>query len=65
VEINVKEQVQNLTKTPIIQQVRRQEQRPALHGWVYDLRTGYLKEVVICLRGTKIVDIQEFELDRG
>jgi carbonic anhydrase len=48
VDINVKEQVQNLTKTPIIQQVRRQEQRPTLHGWVYDLRTLFelkLKEV--------------------
>lgn len=42
-EINVTEQVQNLAKTSIIQRAWRTEQPPMLHGWVYDLRTGYLE----------------------
>ena len=40
VEINVKEQVFNLAKTAIIQKAWSSEQRPDLHGWVYDLHDG-------------------------
>jgi len=61
VEINVTEQVQNLAKTSIIQRAWKQEQRPALHGWVYDLRTGYLKEFAEMPPGARVDDIYRFE----
>jgi carbonic anhydrase len=61
VEINVTEQVQNLAKTSIVQRAWCREQRPTLHGWVYDLRTGYLKEFAEMPPGTKIDDIYRFE----
>jgi carbonic anhydrase len=61
VEINVTEQVQNLAKTSIVQRAWHTEQRPTLHGWVYDLRTGYLKELAKMPPGAKIDDIYRFD----
>jgi carbonic anhydrase len=46
VEINVAAQIRNLANTEIIRRAWEHEERPILHGWVYDLRTGYLKELV-------------------
>jgi carbonic anhydrase len=45
VEINVVEQVDHLAKTSLIQRAWRREGRPWLHGWVYEMRTGRLKEL--------------------
>jgi len=45
-ELNVIEQVDHLTKTSLIQRAWKTEGRPWLHGWVYDMRTGRLKELV-------------------
>lgn len=61
VEINVAEQVHNLAKTTIVQRAWHCEQRPTLHGWVYDLRTGYLKELAEMPPGAKIEDIYRFD----
>jgi carbonic anhydrase len=61
VEFNVTEQVQNLAKTSIVQRAWKTERRPVLHGWVYDLRTGYLKELAEMPPGAKIDDIYRFE----
>ncbi|MEO5647227.1 MAG: carbonate dehydratase [Chitinophagaceae bacterium] len=44
-ELNVKEQVFNLTKTSIIQKAWKYEQQPHLHGWVYGLEDGILRTV--------------------
>jgi carbonic anhydrase len=46
VELNVMEQVEHLAKTSVIQRVWKHEGRPWLHGWVYDMATGRLKELV-------------------
>jgi carbonic anhydrase len=32
--------------TSVIQRAWKKEQRPWLHGWVYDMRTGRLEELV-------------------
>jgi len=45
VELNVQEQVMNLAKTSIIQAAWHREQRPLLHGWVYGLKDGILKQL--------------------
>ena len=63
VELNVTEQVQNLAKTSIVQRAWHREQRPVLHGWVYDLRTGLLKELAMMPPGSKIDDIYTFQWD--
>jgi carbonic anhydrase len=45
VELNVQEQVINLAKTSIIQKCWQNEQRPFIHGWVYDLHDGIIKTI--------------------
>ena len=45
VELNVIEQVRNLAKTSIIQNAMRGENPPRLHGLVYDIADGLLKDL--------------------
>lgn len=45
VEISVKRQVRNVAATDTIQKAWNAGQGPEIHGWVYDLRSGYLKEL--------------------
>jgi carbonic anhydrase len=65
VEINVSEQVQNLAQTSIIQRSWHKEGGPTLHGWVYDMNSGRLKEVALMQSGAKIDDIYRFEFGEG
>lgn len=46
VELNIIEQVHNLAHTSIIQTAWKQERRPTLHGWVYGLKDGLIKELI-------------------
>ena len=43
VELNVIEQVYNLGKTSIVQQAWKNTAKPYIHGWVFDLHTGYIR----------------------
>ncbi|MBO2008861.1 carbonic anhydrase [Hymenobacter negativus] len=45
VELNVIEQVRNLAKTNIIQNAMRGDKPPRLHGLVYDIADGVLKDL--------------------
>lgn len=45
VELNVLEQVRRLSFTSIIQKAWAKNKLPHLHGWVYDLNSGRLKEI--------------------
>jgi carbonic anhydrase len=47
VELNVREQVFNLYKTSIIQESWATERRPSIHGWVFDIATGMVKDLNI------------------
>jgi len=46
IELNVVEQVDHLSKTSVVQNAWKREGRPWLHGWVYDMRAGLLRELV-------------------
>ena len=46
VELNVAEQIQNLAKTTIVQKAWQKRQFPHLHGWVFDIHHGHIKEVL-------------------
>jgi len=61
VELNVIEQVHNLTHTSIIQEAWAGRQRPYIHGWVYDLGTGTLKELVTITPDTKLDSAYTYE----
>jgi carbonic anhydrase len=43
VELNVIEQVYNLGKTHTVQAAWARRQRPFIHGWVFDLRSGLIR----------------------
>jgi carbonic anhydrase len=52
VELNVSEQVYNLCKTTIIQNAWKEREDLEVHGWVIDIRTGYVKDLEISCRNT-------------
>lgn len=43
VELSVIEQVYNLGKTNIVQNAWAKRKQPFIHGWVYDIRSGFIK----------------------
>lgn len=48
-ELNVIEQVFDLSKTSIIQNAWRSRQLPMVHGWIYDLKTGIIQDLDVSL----------------
>jgi carbonic anhydrase len=46
VELNVIEQVRNLSHTAIIQRAWKNFQQPYVHGWIYDINTGLIKQLI-------------------
>ncbi|MBE0660732.1 MAG: carbonate dehydratase [Bryobacteraceae bacterium] len=61
VELNTIEQVQNLAQTSIVQRAWRTMNQPTIHGWIYDLHTGELKELAQMAPGTKLDDVYMFD----
>ncbi len=53
VELNIIEQVFDLSKTSIIQNAWRQRNEPKVHGWVYDIRTGIINDLKVSLHSSK------------
>ena len=45
VEIHTEQQVKNLYKNPIIQSAISKFGFPKIHGWVYDIKSGYIKDL--------------------
>lgn len=45
VELNVMEGVHDLFATSILQQAWQRRGGPTVHGWVYDIRNGYIKDL--------------------
>lgn len=52
VELNVIEQVQDLGKTSIVQNAWKREQPLHIHGWVYDVKDGIIKDLGVNFKGT-------------
>lgn len=61
VELNVIEQIFNLSKTSIIQEAWKKHQRPQLHGWVYGLNNGIIKPICEMDHDSKLDKIYEFD----
>ncbi|HET7818591.1 MAG TPA: carbonic anhydrase [Bacteroidia bacterium] len=61
-ELNVIEQVYNLCKTSIIQSAWQNHKRPHVHGWVYDVGNGIIKDLNITVRDqSEMHDIYKFD----
>ncbi|MFT4095046.1 MAG: carbonic anhydrase [Niabella sp.] len=56
VELNVKEQAEKLSKTSIIQKAWNERQGPEIHGWVYGLEDGLIREIVTIKPDIKNID---------
>jgi len=52
VELNVTVQLRNVARTAVVRKAWAEGRRPHLHGWVYDLRIGKLKELETLQAGT-------------
>jgi carbonic anhydrase len=63
VELNVVEQVDHLAKTSVVQRAWKLEGRPWLHGWVYDMEAGRLKELVVRTAGDLPHLASRYDLD--
>lgn len=50
-ELNVIEQVTNVCNTTIVQQAWKSGQTLAVHGWIYGIKDGILKDLDICITG--------------
>ena len=53
VELNVIEQVFDLSKTSIIQNAWKQRNEPKVHGWVYSIGTGIIKDLKVSLHSSR------------
>ncbi len=63
VELNVIEQLRHLSHASTIQQAWKDRKSPILHGWVYDLKTGYIKDLAQLTPDTPLDSVYQLDLD--
>jgi carbonic anhydrase len=61
VELNVIEQANHLSYTSIIQNAWKTDHRPMVHGWVYALDDGLLKQLISLGPDSKLDRIYEWD----
>jgi carbonic anhydrase len=54
-ELNVIEQVVNVSQTTIVRDAWVRGQSLAVHGWIYDIHDGLLRDLGICV--TSVADL--------
>src|SRR5690606_17556668 len=64
VELNVVEQVYNLGKTSIIQRAWHERGGPSIHGWVYDVADGLIRDLGVNFRSADALE-QFYRYDYG
>jgi carbonic anhydrase len=50
-ELNVREQVSNVCRTTVVQAAWERGQELSVHGWVYALEDGLLRDLGLCVNG--------------
>ncbi len=64
VEFNVIEQVRHLAETSIVQEAWKEGQSCEIHGWVYDLKSGAIKDLDCSISDTSAMeDIYKFDFN--
>lgn len=63
VELNIIEQVKNLSKTTIIQKAWHKGEQVHLHGWVFGLHDGIIKPIIEMPPGTEVEGIYKYDFD--
>lgn len=62
IELNVFEQVLDLAKTSIIQTAWERGQEVHLHGWVYDIKDGLVKDLEVTIKNNETLT-EVYQLD--
>ena len=62
-ELNVVEQVRNVCTTTIVREAWRRGADLTVHGWVYSIRDGILKN--LCIRGEELPPLETIEANAG
>ena len=65
VELNVREQVWNLSRLPVIQTAWAQGAELRLHGWAYGLSDGLLRDLRVTMDGTPVAVAPERALEHA
>lgn len=55
-ELNVVEQVNNICHTTIVQQAWTHGQELSVHGWIYSLDDGLIKDLGVCINGIEDIE---------
>lgn len=64
IELNVMEQVYDLSKTSIIQNSWANSKLPYIHGWVYDIRNGIIKDLEVSVNeNSDLPKVYQFETE--
>ncbi len=53
-ELNVKEQVTNICNTTIVQNAWKQGRELSVHGWIYSIEDGILRDLSACLATAEV-----------
>jgi len=53
VEVNVTEQVYDLARTSIVQRAWKNEKKLSIHGWVYGISTGLIKDLEVSVKNNE------------
>jgi len=61
VELNVKEQVEKICKTSIIQNAWKKRKGPDIHGWVYGLKDGLINPILEVRAGSEIDPLYQYD----
>lgn len=63
IELNVFEQVLDLAKTSIIQAAWERGQEVHLHGWVYDIKDGLVKDLEVTIKNnTTLTEVYQLDI---
>lgn len=58
VKLNIKTQVLNVAHTPTVQQAWKRGQDLTVHGWIYELASGHLKDLDFSFDGSKALPVR-------
>ncbi len=56
-ELNVIEQVYNVCQTTIVQDAWKRNQPLSIHGWIYSLENGLLRDLDVCISSNEEIEI--------
>ncbi|KPK01439.1 MAG: carbonate dehydratase [Nitrospira bacterium SG8_35_4] len=61
-ELNIIEQVKNVSQTTLVQRAWKNGQDLTVHGWIYNIEDGILKDLDVCVTSVdEISQIQKFK----